>query len=166
MGKVAIYIPADIAERIRGDLESYVLEAVIRSLNLDPGEEISARLSAAKHFLEEAGEYLSRGDAVQASEKLYKAAEECIKVLSQKLKIEEYERAREEGGWWTRLLNKAAERLSTMLKEERILDAWTHAYYLHVEGFHEGRADIESIKLRAPYIEWLLKYAEDTVRSL
>ena len=165
MGRVVVYIPVDIARRIRGDLESYVLEAVIRSLNLDPGEEASTRLSAAKHFLEEAGKYLERGDTVQASEKLCKAAEECIKALSQKLKIEEYERAREEGGWWTKLLNKAAERLSARLGEKRILDAWTHAYFLHVEGFHEARLDTESVKLRATHIEWLLSYAESVVKS-
>jgi len=139
VSKITATIPADIAKRIRGDLESHVLEAVIRSLNLDPREELSARISAARHFLEEAGEYLRRGDAVQAGEKLYKAAEECIKALSQVLEIEEYKRAREEGGWWTRLLNKAAERLSQLLREEKILDAWTHAYYLHVVGLPRGQ---------------------------
>ena len=50
MDKITVSIPADIAERIRGDLESYVLEAVIRSLNLDPREEISARTVSYTHL--------------------------------------------------------------------------------------------------------------------
>ena len=62
-------------------------------------------------------------------------------------------------------MDQAAERLSQLLREEKILDAWTHAYYLHVEGLHEGRADIESVKMRVPRIEWLLKYTEDVVKS-
>ena len=68
------------AIRRRGfDLESFVLEAVERMLELDPCEEVEARLEIAKCMLRRGREELEKGDPVQASEKLYKAAEESIK---------------------------------------------------------------------------------------
>ncbi len=42
-------------------------------------------------------EYLAKGDAVQASEKLYKGVEECIKLLAEKHKLPEFEKAKEKG---------------------------------------------------------------------
>jgi hypothetical protein len=41
---------------------------------------------------------VERGDAIQASEKLYKAAEEAVKALAQKLWVPEAAEAREYGG--------------------------------------------------------------------
>ncbi|MEM2753518.1 MAG: PaREP1 family protein, partial [Nitrososphaerota archaeon] len=38
-------------------------------------------------MLSESEVYISKGDAVQASEKLYKAAEECIKLLAKHFKL-------------------------------------------------------------------------------
>ena len=64
-----------------------------RSLNLDPEEELETRLEIAKHMVQRAKEELERGDAVQASEKLYKAVGECIKVLACLHDIEECKRA-------------------------------------------------------------------------
>ncbi|MEM1558589.1 MAG: PaREP1 family protein [Thermoproteota archaeon] len=43
----------------------------------------SKRLELIKLLLIEADDFLMKGDAVQSSEKLYKAAEECIKALSE-----------------------------------------------------------------------------------
>ncbi len=80
------------------DVEAIIIEAVQRSLNLDPEEELETRLEIAKHMVQRAKEELERGDAVQASEKLYKAVEECIKVLACLHDIEECKRAREEAG--------------------------------------------------------------------
>ena len=85
------------AIRRRGfDLESFVLEAVERMLELDPREEVEARLEIAKYMLRRGREELEKGDPVQASEKLYKAAEECIKILACVEGLEECRRAREE----------------------------------------------------------------------
>jgi hypothetical protein len=39
-------------------------------------------LTAAEAYLEEADQLLDRGDAVQASEKYYKAVEEAVKELA------------------------------------------------------------------------------------
>ncbi|MFP3065506.1 MAG: PaREP1 family protein, partial [Sulfolobus sp.] len=43
--------------------------------------------SSAYVYLEEAEEFLRRGDTVQASEKYYKAAEEAIKILALSLNL-------------------------------------------------------------------------------
>jgi len=42
----------------------------------DPKEEIRLRLDLAKKYMKECEDYLKKGDAVQASEKAYKVAEE------------------------------------------------------------------------------------------
>ncbi len=61
------------------DIEDLVMYALMNAMKLDPGELAKARLELAGKYLSEAKEYIDRGDAVQASEKLYKAVEECIK---------------------------------------------------------------------------------------
>jgi len=57
----------------------------------------SKRLELIKLLLIEADDFLMKGDAVQSSEKLYKAAEECIKALSEN--FEEVKAAEEKGKW-------------------------------------------------------------------
>lgn len=54
---------------------------------------------AEKHL--EEGRNLIDGDSVQASEKLYKAAEECVKALALYLNLEEIVAEAEERGRWT-----------------------------------------------------------------
>jgi len=86
-------------------------------LKLNPQEEIITRIELAKKFLDEAKKYISQNDSVQASEKLYKVAEECIKALAIKFKVSEAEEAKKEGRWWTRLLARVAGRLAMLLNE-------------------------------------------------
>jgi len=95
------YFCSERARKVDIDLKSTVSEALLRELKLDPAEEAEIRLELAKRFLNEAKSYIIRGDAVQSSEKLYKAAEECIKVLAQLLNISEAAKARELGRWFT-----------------------------------------------------------------
>ncbi|MDT7887041.1 MAG: PaREP1 family protein, partial [Thermoproteota archaeon] len=49
----------------------------------------SKRIEIIKNLFTEAEEYLAKGDAVQSSEKLYKATEECIKLLSERFNLPE-----------------------------------------------------------------------------
>ncbi len=156
-----VRIPESLAKRVaeKGvDPEAFIIDAVERALNLDPHEELEVRLDIAKYMVKRAREELEKGDAVQASEKLYKAVEECIKVLACLEGLEECRRAREEGGWWTRLLARAAARLSRMLGEELIVRAWSYAYDLHVHGFHEHTYSVEDVKPRVRVVEELLEY--------
>jgi HEPN domain-containing protein len=136
-----------------------------KELKLDPSEEAEARLELAEKYLDEAKKYMEKGDAVQASEKLYKAVEECIKALAQKLNVPEVVKAREHGRWFTWLLDKAARSVAKVLNEYRIKSAWDAAYSLHVWGFHEAKLSIEDVKMDVPQIEWILKYTERLVKE-
>jgi len=153
------------AKELGLDLESVAIEVLLRELKLDPFEEAEIRLELAKEFLNEAKSYIARGDAVQSSEKLYKAAEECIKVLAQLLNVPEAAKARELGRWFTWLLDKAARSVSKTLGERRVKSAWDAAYSLHVWGFHEAKLTVEDVEIDVPQIEWLLEYMEKLVKE-
>jgi len=158
-----VAIPKRLADLIRergSDPESLVVDALIEKLGLDPGEEVAVRIELAERFLEEAKKYIEQNDAVQASEKLYKVAEECIKALAQRYRVPELGEAAKRGKWDTWILGKAATRLAQQLGEERIKAAWSYAYEIHVWGFHEAKYGIDIVKQTLPHIEWLLQYAK------
>ena len=148
--------------RRRGiDVESLFIDTLAKVLNVDPNEISAARLEIATKYLEEAKEYLAKNDSIQASEKLYKATEECVKVLAEKYSIEEYRKALESSRWQVGLLDKAVVTLFRTLNEPRIMDAWDSAYYLHVQGFHEAKLNIEEVEVRLPKVEWLINYVKE-----
>ena len=109
-------------------------------------------------FLEEGKEYIARGDAIQSSEKLYKAVEESIKALAERYKLSEYEEAEKDRRWRTYLLGRAARKLAGSLKKKEIEDAWARAFEIHVWGFQEGKYGVEDIKPDVPCVEWLVNY--------
>ena len=119
-----------------------------------------ARIELAEKMLREAEEYLARGDAVQASEKLYRAVEECIKLLAQLHSLPEYEKAVREGRWWTQLLGKAARRLSKRLSEPRIVSVWARAYDVYVWGSHGAGYGVEDIEEDLQYAKWFVEYVK------
>lgn len=125
---------------------------------------LHARVEKSRKGFREAIEYLKKGDSMQAAEKLYKVAENAIKILSEVNRIPEYEKARQEGTWWTKLLDKAAKRLRDIYGEE-LLDAWTTAYKFHQKGFHEEQLAMEEIEEEAYKIEDLLRIAEKEVKK-
>jgi dissimilatory sulfite reductase (desulfoviridin) alpha/beta subunit len=128
--------------------------------DIDPRIAVEARIELAEKYFAEAKEYLAKGDAVQASEKLYKVVEECIKALAQHYNMPEHQEAVKEGRWWIQLLGKASRGLSRELKEPKITDVWSRAYDIHVWGFHETKYTIEDIKEDAEYVDWLLNYVK------
>ena len=158
----AVHIPERIAEEIERRGLS-VVDLLAFSLGLDPGIVAEARVELAEKYLAEAEEHLARGDAVQASEKLYKVVEECIKALAQRYNTPEHREAAREGRWWAQLLGKAARRLARELSEPRITDAWSRAYDVHVWGFHEAKYTVEDVKEDVGYVEWLLNYVKQRV---
>lgn len=158
-----IMVPRKLVEEAkkRGiDVEEIVIRALAEALELDPGELAWVRLELAEKMLGEAKDYLAKGDAVQASEKLYKAVEECIKLLAQLYRLPEYEKAVREGRWWTQLLGKAARRLSKRFSEPRLTDAWARAYDIHIWGFHEAKYGVEDIREDLQYAKWLVEYVK------
>jgi len=94
---------------------------------------------------------------VQASEKLYKAAEEAVKALAAALDLEQAKTAAREGGWRAKLLNRAAEAAAEKLGLEELALWWKAAYYLHAEGFHEARLDSENVKRNLRYVEAIVR---------
>ena len=122
-------------------------------------------LKIAEKSLEEAKNYIKEKNPVQASEKLYKAVEECVKILSQLYKLPEYEEAMREGRWWTQLLGKSARKLSKILKEPKIEQTWAIAYDIHVWGFHEAKYSIDDIKDDVKYVEWIVKYTKEVLKN-
>lgn len=163
---VAIVVPRRLYEEAkrRGiDVEEMVISVLMEKLQLDPVARAGVHIELAEKYLSEASEYLERGDAVQASEKLYKVAEECIKALAELLGVPEAEKARNLGRWFTWLLDKACRRATVLLGEPRIKHAWDAAYSLHVRGFHEAKLDVDDVRLDLPHIKWLLEFAKQLV---
>jgi len=112
-------------------------------------------------FVTESKEYIAKGDAIQASEKLYKAVEECIKILAERHKLPEYDEAEKDGRWRSYLLAQAAAKLAYNLRRKEIEDAWARAFNIHVWGFHEGKFGAEEIERNIPHIEWLVEYVKE-----
>jgi hypothetical protein len=105
-------------------------------------------------------EYIAKGDATQASEKLYKAVKECIKVLALRYKLPENEKAQKDGRWVGYISRRAARRLAQDLGRKEIKDAWARAFDIHVWGFHEGKYEVEDIEQSIPYAEWLVDFVK------
>jgi hypothetical protein len=121
----------------------------------------AGRLELARRLLAEAEECLAKGDAVQSSEKLYEAAEECIKALAERLNLKEVREAEEKGRRTVTLLEKAVGKLVDKLGVDVEL-GWAEASYLHVWGFHEAKLDVEDVKRRIPIIRRLVDLAQET----
>ncbi|MCD6456275.1 MAG: PaREP1 family protein [Methanophagales archaeon] len=116
-------------------------------------------LELALRMFEDAKGCIEKEDAVQASEKLYKASEEALKVLAERFALREYVEAERKGRWSVALLFRAVRKLSEI--NPAIINFWDHAWTLHVEGFHEARLTIEDVKEREKFIEELVKIAKE-----
>ena len=137
-----------------------VADLLLDALSIqDPEESVKERMTVAEKYLNEAREYVNKGDAVQASEKLYKAAEEIVKALAEKYRTPEYQEFMREGRWHTYLLGMASKTLAKELSYW-ILDGWNAAYDLYVWGFHERKYTIEYVKVGMAKIEEMVREAK------
>jgi hypothetical protein len=116
----------------------------------------SKRVEFIRHLFVEAEGYLAKGDAVQSSEKLYKAAEECVKALSERFNLPEVKDAEERGRWTVTLLERVVRKLSDKIGIDIQL-GWDAANHLHIWGFHEAKLEIEDVKARIPLIKRLIE---------
>ncbi|WP_440058937.1 PaREP1 family protein [Thermogladius sp. 4427co] len=163
-----VFIPRRLYEEAvkKGiDVEDFVITMIAKTLQLDPQDVAGYRIELAEKLLEEAKSYIGKGDSLQASEKLYKAVEECIKALAELQGIPEYKEAVEAGWWKTGLLDRAVITLAKTLNEPRIVDSWDSAYYLHVQGFHENKFTVREVVERVGKIEWLVKYTGEVMKK-
>jgi hypothetical protein len=129
---------------------------------------VSGRVDAKDH-LELALRYLEEGkslvdeDPVQASEKLYKAAEEVVKSLTSHFGLSDIiKRVGERGRWTATELEKAVEAITEKVGEW-FRYSWDAAWVLHVWGFHEAKLDSKAVKLRLPSIERMTLEARRTI---
>ncbi len=144
------------------DVEEIVLTTIVKALGLDPEMTMRARLELAVKYL---GEELIDKDPVQAGEKLYKAAEECVKVLAQYYDLKDILAKVNERGRWTvtdlaSAVTVIADRLGKWFEE-----AWDAANYLHVWGFHEAKLDAELVRRRLPEVERIVNETQKVLTN-
>jgi hypothetical protein len=167
MSDSSIFIPKKVVDEVRKlgvDVESYIVDLIINSINLDPKTDVEVRLELAVKYLEEGKELIDK-DAIQASEKLYKAAEECVKVLASHFNLEDILRRVKERGRWTVSELDDAVRLIASKLGKWFLDSWDHAWTLHVWGFHEGKLSVGAIRDRLPDIERIVLETKKIVET-
>jgi hypothetical protein len=121
-------------------------------------------LELAERFLSEGRELIDK-DPVQASEKLYKAAEEAVEALAIALNLDEAEKTLEKGRWTVSLLNDAIYAISEKLRVKELMDWWDSAYRLHVDGFHEARLRSIDVAKRFGHVEALVSLAKRVVQE-
>jgi len=164
---LTLYVPSKLVEeaRRRGfDVESLVVDLLVRTLNLDPRVAGEAHLELSHRYLGE-GRALVNRDPIQASEKLYKAAEEAVKALAIFYNLQDVLAGVEEKGRWTvSYLEKAVEAISERLGGW-FLQSWDNAWALHVWGFHEAKLDSKAVEIRLPYVERMVLEAEKIIRG-
>jgi len=155
----SVTLPKRVVDELekRGlDVEDLVLRLLSRELNLDPEIVAGARLELAEKYFADGKELVDK-DPVQASEKLYKVAEECVKALAIHYNLGDILRNVEERGRWTVTdLEKAVKEISKRV-DKPFISLWDHAWVLHMWGFHEAKLDSESVKMRIKYVESMLE---------
>ena len=129
-------IPSIIIEELRRrglNPEDVVLDALIKAVDLDPNTVIEARIELAIKYLNEGRELINK-DLVQASKKLYKAAEECVKALAQYFDLKDVLiKVNNRRRWTVTELEKAVLAISKRLGDW-FGEAWDRANYLYVCG--------------------------------
>jgi len=124
--------------------------------------ELEKHLDLALTFLEEGKSFVEK-NPVQASEKLYKAAEESVKLLALYLGISDVlSQVKQRDRWTVTDLEKAVEAISKKLGDW-FGEAWDRAWALHVWGFHEAKFDSEAVRVRLPYVERIVEEAKRIV---
>jgi hypothetical protein len=121
-------------------------------------------LDLALRYLEE-GKSLTDKDPIQASEKLYKAAEEAVKAMALALSLDEAKKAVEQDRWSSTLLFDAIDAVAIKLDVSELPLWWRAAWVLHVEGFHEARLSGERVKKDSRYIEAIVDLAKKVLRE-
>jgi hypothetical protein len=129
---------------------------------LNPEVVVESHLELALKYLEE-GKSLVDKDPVQASEKLYKAAEEAVKALAVHLDLSDVLEAVEKRGRWTVTELDRAVRKISQRTGKWFMSSWDAAWVLHVWGFHEAKLNMESVKERSVEVEKMVVEARKIV---
>jgi Archaeal PaREP1/PaREP8 family. len=124
----------------------------------------SVHLNLALKYLEE-GKTLSDKDPIQASKKLYKAAEEALKAMALVLGLDEARKAVEQGRWSSTLLFDTIDSIAIKLGVNELPLWWRAAWFLHVEGFHEAKLNVERIKKDSKYVNAIVDLAKKVLQG-
>jgi hypothetical protein len=143
---------AEEPKRRNLDPEPLVVDFLVSLLELDPQAAAESHLELAVRYLEE-GRKLIDTDPVQASEKLYKAAEEAVKALTIHFNLKDIlEDVEKSETWSVEKLEKAVLNISDKVGDW-FRSSWDTAWALHVWGFHEAKFDAEDVRKRLPSID-------------
>jgi sulfatase maturation enzyme AslB (radical SAM superfamily) len=127
--------------------------------------ELEHHLKLALKYFEE-GKNLVDKDSVQASEKLYKAAEEIVKMLTMYFNLSDVlENVKKRGRWTVAELERAVEAISERFGEW-FISLWDIAWALHVWGFHEAKLDSKAVKVRLRYLERMILETQKLVEKV
>jgi hypothetical protein len=163
---MSISIPRKLFDEIvkKGiDIESYIIDLLTKMFNLDPIVSVESHLELSMKYLDE-GRSLIDKDPIQASEKLYKAAEEVVKALTIYFNLSNtIEKVNERKRWTVTELDKASRMISEKLGKW-FRSSWDTAWALHVWNFHEAKLDSESVRDRLPDIEKMVMEAQKVVK--
>ena len=163
-----VYIPSEIIEEARRkgiDIELVIIRTLAKVLGLDPRREAEIHLKIAEKFFDEGLYFIEKGDSIQASEKLYKAVEECIKAAAIAMELREVLDAVEARGRWTVTdLERVVRKLDKMFKGAR--EWWDSANYLHMWGFHEAKLDIDAVKERVNSVKSMLQVVKKLLNEI
>ena len=160
---ISIILPKKLDEKLRkkaeetGALpEELGIEFMLKGLNeeLDPEDLVEHYQALSEKYLAEAKEFLSKGDLVQTSEKLWGTSALAIKAIAAKrgLKLERH------GSLW--------DFVNTLVKEGRDKDVVTFfgvANALH-RNFYENEMARETVEISAENIEQLIAKLKEILR--
>jgi len=133
----SILLPKRIKKRLKEESEKagvseeeLVLEALSKILNepLDPETRVEAHLKLSEKYMEDADDFLSKKDYVQASEKAWGAAAQIVKALATRGGVE----LRSHGE-----LHKEVVKIAKEAGDDEIRLLWQSAISLH-QNFYEN----------------------------
>lgn len=134
---VSLVLPKKIEKKLKEEAEKkgiseeeIIVEAISKALDepLDPDELVEVHLKLLEKYMNEAEDFLKKGDYVQASEKVWKAAAQAVKALAAK-DGREIRSHRE--------LNEEVSRISRETGDDEIRALWQSATALH-QNFYEN----------------------------
>jgi hypothetical protein len=155
MSNVSIVLPQRLSRKLKekaeeNDLlpEELAVEILFKGLGeeSDPEELVEHYRALSEKYLDEAKEFLKKGDLVQASEKMWGATALAIKMVAAKrgLKLEKH------GSLW-----KFIARLSEETEDEELIAFFGEANALH-RNFYKNEMDRKAVEVIAGNVEKLI----------
>lgn len=160
MGAASIALPQRLVVKLREKAEEtdslpeeLGVELLQKSLNeeLDPEDLVEHYSVLSEKYLKEADEFMSKGDLVQSSEKLWGAAALAVKTVAAKrgLKLDKH------GSLWDFVDKLAVER-----SDEDLLDSFHDANSLH-RNFYEHQMTRRAVEIAGKEVKKLIEKLKD-----